>query len=278
MKAPKVVPTCTTWSTFQDENIPIGQGTYKRYYRYLESIRKSRLAAPSDPKVEITDPATPMPPRRPKINLEVLVSLVDFTWNPDLHQGLDYLWTIMDESERKSFLDGITTEVTERTSTSMSTVVPMPSKAAPPVTKPLQPQPPREGQEQGPGSTATVDQQGESGDAPASSSQTEQAEVTDAQQGTEAEASEAQQDTGAAVEESDRGSVTEPATVHSSQLATAGSTTGGAEQPTEAAESLRNRKHLRTILLVLSTWTHMLIFSTFCQQQHPDMWTLKAPM
>ena len=63
----------------------------------------------------------------------------------------------MDESERKSFLEGITTE---RTSTSMSTVVPMPSKAAQPVTRPLQPQPPQEGQEQVSESTAMDGQQG----------------------------------------------------------------------------------------------------------------------
>ena len=104
MKAPNVVPTCTTWSTFHDENRPIGQGFYRRYHRYLDSQRKSALTVPSDPDVGITDPATPQPPRRPQINLEVLVSLVDPTWNPDLHQGLDYLWTIMDESERKVFL------------------------------------------------------------------------------------------------------------------------------------------------------------------------------
>ena len=31
-------------------------------------------------------------------------------------------------------------------------------------------------------------------------------------------------------------------------------------------------------LLVHFTWTHMSIFSTFCQQQHPDMWTLRVFM
>ena len=129
MKAPKLVPTCTTWPTFHDENTPIEQGNYRRYFRYLESQRKSALTAPSDPDVAGIEPATPMPPRRPPINLEVLVSLTDPKWNPDLHRGLDYLWTIMDESERNAFLEGVTTD-SELTSTSMSTVVPMPTKAA----------------------------------------------------------------------------------------------------------------------------------------------------
>ena len=145
---------------FHDENTPIEQGNYRRYFRYLDSQRKSALIAPSDPDVSGTEPATPMPPRRPPISLEVLVSLTDSTWNPDLHRGLDYLWTIMDESERNAFLESITTEPT---STSMSTVVPMPAKAAQPAIKPLQPQPPQERQDQRPGSTAMDDQQGNSG-------------------------------------------------------------------------------------------------------------------
>ena len=85
----------------------------------------------------------------------------------------------------RSFLEGITTE---RTSTSMSTVVPMPSKASQPVTRPMQSQPPQEGQEQVSESTVMDGQQGEAGDAPASSSQTEQAEVTEALHSTTAEA------------------------------------------------------------------------------------------
>ena len=205
-----MVPTCTTWSTFHDENIPIGQGLYRRYHRYLESIRKAALTAPSDSEAGTADPVTPLPPRRPQINLEVLVSLVDPTWNPDLHQGLDYLWTIMNEFERRSFLEGITTE---RTSTAMSTVVPMPSKAAQPVTTPLQPRPTQEGQRQASESTAMDGQQREAGNVLASSSQTEQAEVTEtqhgtatgdaeAQQNTEVEANETRQDTAAVVEHS----------------------------------------------------------------------------
>ena len=137
-------------------------GNYRRYFRYLESQRRSALTAPSDPDVSGTEP-----PRRPPISLGKLVSFTDSTWNPDLHRGLDYLWTIMDESERNAFLESITTEPT---STSTSTVVPMPTKAAQPAIKPLQIQPPREG-EQRPGSTAMVDQQGKSGDTPAFSSE-----------------------------------------------------------------------------------------------------------
>ena len=139
MGAPDAIPTCTTWSTFQDTGRPIGQGNYKRYYRYLEIQRKSALTTSGDPDTGATDPKTPQPPKKPHVNLEILLSMVDSTWKPDLHKGLDYLWTIMDEFERESFLKGITTV---STSTSMSTVVPMPPKLGQSVTRPSPPQPP----------------------------------------------------------------------------------------------------------------------------------------
>ena len=211
------------------------------------------MTTSSDPDTGTTDPKTPQPPKKPQVNLEVLLSLVDPTWKPDLHRGLDYLWTIMDESERQSFLKGITTV---STSTSMSTVVPMPPKSGPPVTSPSPPQPSQREPAQVSESSVTGDQSGEPGNVPASSSQTEpadvsepqpgtSAEVVETQQDTEVESNEAQQGTATVNEESDKGSTMETATVHSSQLATAGSTTGGAEQSTETTDPPAIRNHLR---------------------------------
>ena len=211
------------------------------------------MTTSSDPDTGATDPKTPQPPKKPQVNLEVLLSLVDPTWKPDLHRGLDYLWTIMDESERESFLKGITTV---STSTSMSTVVPMPPKSGQPVTRPSPPQPPQAQQAQASESLVTGDQSEEPGDVPASSSQTKPADVpvpqssasteaVESQQDIEVESNEAQQGTATVNEESDKGSTMETATVHSSQLATAGSTTGGAEQSTETTDSPTIRNHLR---------------------------------
>ena len=105
-------------------------------------------------------------------------------------------------------------------------------------------------------SSVTGDQSGEPGNVPASSSQTAPAdvsephpgastEVVETQQDTEVESNEAQQGTATVNEESDRGSTMDTATVHSSQLATAGSTTGGAEQSTETTDPPTIRNHLR---------------------------------
>ena len=49
--------------------------------------------------------------------MDELASLADPQWNPDFHLGLDYLWTILDESERKSFLE---VAKSQHTSTAMS--------------------------------------------------------------------------------------------------------------------------------------------------------------
>ena len=245
MEAPDVIPTCTTWPTFQDMGRPIGQGFYRRYQRYLESQRKSALTTPGDPDAGAT--------KKPQVNLEVLLSMVDPTWKPDLHRGLDYLWTIMNESERESFLKGITTV---STSTSMSTVVPMPPKSGQSVPRPSPPQPPQIQQAQQPESSITGDQSQEGGAIPATSSQTvgvvvpesrsaPDTQAVESQRDIELESTEAQQGTATANEESDRGSTMETTTVHSSQLATAGSTTGGAEQSATLTGPPDLRNHLR---------------------------------
>ena len=135
MQAPLVVPTCTTWPTISDAGSPVRQCTQLRYKVFLGQARHAGEIVPSGPREGSTEPATPAQPRIPQVSLEAMVSMTDQTWKPDLHQGVDYLWTIMQESERISFLQGVTTE---RTSTSMSTVVPMASKAAQPKASPKQ--------------------------------------------------------------------------------------------------------------------------------------------
>ena len=216
-------------------------------------LRGNQPSTSSDPDAGATDPKTPQPPKKPQVNLEVLLSMVDPTWKPDLHKGLDYLWTIMDEFERESFLKGITTV---STSTSMSTVVPMPPKSGQSVTRPSPPQPPQPQRAQLPESSMTDSQSREAGAIPASSSQivlvvvpepqsVAPTEAVESQQDIELESNEAQQGTATVNEESDRGSTMETATVHSSQLATAGSTTGGAEQSTATTNPSAIRNHLR---------------------------------
>ena len=195
-----MIPTCTTWSAFQDLGGPIGQGFYKRYYQYLESQRKPDLTASGDPDTGVTDPRTPQPPKKPQVNLEVLLSMVDPTWKPDMHKGLDYLWTIMNEFERESFLKGITTV---STSTSMSTVVPMPPKSGQPVTRPSPPQPPQPQQAQPSEPSGTDSQPVVGGAIPVSSPQAvARSEAVESQQDIDLESNEAQQGTATVNEES----------------------------------------------------------------------------
>ena len=243
MGAPEVIPTCTTWSSFQDMGGPITQGPFKRFLQYLETKRRSALTTSGEPDAGDTDPRTPQPPKKPQINLETLLSMVDPTWKPDMHKGLDYLWTIMNESERESFLKSIKTV---STSTSMSTVVPMPPKSGQPAAKSSPPLPPPPQQPQPSESSGSESQVREGGAIPASSSQTAPAsEAVESQQDVDLEPIGAQQGTATVNEESDRGSTMDAATVHSSQLATAGSTTGGAEQSSVSTAPSAIRNHLR---------------------------------
>ena len=68
-----MIPTCTTWSAFQDMGGPISQGPYKRYHQYLEAQRRSASTTSGDPDAGDTDPRTPQPPKKPQINLEIAV-------------------------------------------------------------------------------------------------------------------------------------------------------------------------------------------------------------
>ena len=95
MKAPKVVPTCTTWSTFQDEGIRVQLDNHPQQKYYLSSLRRSISPSRRGPRSETSAPRTPIQTPKPPPTLEDLVAISDPTWNPDLHKGLDYLWAIM---------------------------------------------------------------------------------------------------------------------------------------------------------------------------------------
>ena len=124
MRAPDRVPTCTTWPTLWDKEEPIRLSKFKRHIKYLEYYRASEEYPPEDAEVDAAETGASSPKPKKPITTEDLAALTDSEWNPDFHQALDYLWPIMDESERKSFLD-ITK--TQHSSTSMSAMVSMPS-------------------------------------------------------------------------------------------------------------------------------------------------------
>ena len=142
----------------------------------------------------------------------------------------------MNESERDSFLKGITTE---RTSTSMSTVVPMASRTTPPAPQSLQPPPPQEEQRQ------EIESTGDAGNDPTSSSRVEQTGDAGTRQDVMTDANVPEQDIQATDEGADNDSLVETATVQSSLQATAGSTTTAAEQETDTVRPPTMRNHLR---------------------------------
>ena len=83
---------------------------------------------PETHEPEGTDTGAASPTSKPRITMEDLASLADPQWNPDFHQGLDYLWTIMDESDRKSFLEAVKTK--HKSTTAMSAMVTILPKAS----------------------------------------------------------------------------------------------------------------------------------------------------
>ena len=135
MKAPKVVPTCTTWPIFQDEGIQVHLDNHRQHKFYLSSLRRSPSPSRRGPRSETSAPRTPIQTPKPPPTIEDLVAISDSTWNPDLHQGLDYLWAIMQVSEREAFLKGL---AAQRESTSMSTMVQIISDATQPAIEPTQ--------------------------------------------------------------------------------------------------------------------------------------------
>ena len=101
MKAPKVIPTCTAWSIFQDEGVQVQFDRYRQHAYYLDSIRRSTSPSRRGHRSETPAPRTPIQTPKPPPTLEDLVEISDPTWNPDLHRGVDYLWAIMQDSERQ---------------------------------------------------------------------------------------------------------------------------------------------------------------------------------
>ena len=71
-----------------------------------------------------------------------MVTISDPSWNPDLHPGVDYLWAVMQVSEREAFLRGF---ANRQESTSMSTMVQIASEPTQPAIEPAQVQPSVEG-------------------------------------------------------------------------------------------------------------------------------------
>ena len=163
MKAPTVVPTCTTWPTFQDEEIRVQLDNHRQHIYYLESLRRSISPSRRGPRSETSAPRTPIQTPKPPPTLEDLVAISDPTWNPDLHKGLDYLWAIMQVSEREAFLKGI---AAQRESTSMSAMVQVTPEITQPAVEPTQPPPVQEESEQPPESSAMEGPQEEPGDIP----------------------------------------------------------------------------------------------------------------
>ena len=196
MRAPKIVPTCTTWSIFQDEGIQIQMDGHRQHKYYLSLLRRSPSPGRRGPRSETSAPRTPIQTPKPPPTLEDLIAISDPTWNPDLHQGMDYLWAIMQVTEQEAFLKGL---AAQRESTSMSTMVQIISDDTQPAIEPAQAPPTEEAPEQsveateeGPEQlveTAAEDpdqpedqpdpdgHQGEAGDTPAASSDQADQEV-----------------------------------------------------------------------------------------------------
>ena len=134
--------------------------TYRQHKCYLDSLRR---ISPSrrGPRSETSAPRiqTPEPPP----TIEDLVAISDPTWNPDLHQGLDYLWAIMQVPEREAFLRGL---AAHRESTSMSAMVQISPETTQPAVEPTQPPPIQEEPTQSAESTAMEGPQEEPGDTP----------------------------------------------------------------------------------------------------------------
>ena len=135
MNAPTVVPTCTTWSDFQDEGTPVHLEQYRQHKLYLSSLRRSPSPSRRGPRSETPAPRTPIQTPKPPPTIDDLVTISDTTWNPSLHQGLDYLWAIMQDKEREAFLKGLKAQ---QDSTSMSTIVPIISGETSRASEPIQ--------------------------------------------------------------------------------------------------------------------------------------------
>ena len=137
MKAPMVVPTCTAWPIFQDEGTPVQMDRHRQHQYYLNSLRKSPSPSRRGPRSGTPAPTTPIQTPKPPMTIDDLVAISDPSWNPDLHQGVDYLWAIMQGPEREAFLRGF---ANRQESTSMSTMVQITSEPIQPASESTQAQ------------------------------------------------------------------------------------------------------------------------------------------
>ena len=60
MKAPRVIPTCTTWPIFQDEGIQVQMDSHRQHKFYLSSLRRSPSPSRRGPRSETSAPRTPI--------------------------------------------------------------------------------------------------------------------------------------------------------------------------------------------------------------------------
>ena len=189
MKAPRVIPTCTTWSIFQDEGIQVQMDSHRQHKSYLSSLRRSPSPSRRGPRSETPAPRTPIQTPKPPPTIDDLVAISDPTWNPDLHKGLDYFWAIMQDTERKAFLRGLGAQ---RESTSMSAMVQITSESTQPAVEPAQAQAIVEEPEQS--ADATVEEPEQSTDATVEEpEQSADATVEEPEQSAEATAEEGPQ-------------------------------------------------------------------------------------
>ena len=234
MKAPDLVPTCTTWQGLKDDGQPIRLTRIKRHLVYLKQYRDSDEFSPENYEAEGTDTGAASPTNKPRITMDDLASLADSQWNPDFHQGLDYLWTIMDESDRKSFLEA---SKNQNTSTAMSTMVTIPPKASQSTVRPSEQQTQVEGQGTDVASMDPSHEQEGTEDTSGPPPQTDEVESMDTKQG-EIVIS----------EDNDQGQTVGETTL-SSQLADVGSTEAGDESKTNAVDSSKPINSLRKYLI-----------------------------
>ena len=233
MRAPKVIPTCTTWSTFYDEGSRIHLHNYRQHKHYLDSLRRSISPSRRGPRSETSAPRTPIQTPKPPPTLEDLVAISDPTWNPDLHKGLDYLWAIMQVPEREAFLRGL---AAQQESTSMSAMVQIPPEETQQAAESTQPPPIQEEPEQPADSTAMEGPPEEPGDDPAVPSDQPDLE-------------EVKKESDSVKQEDDQSDGDEAAADQVSQVATAGSVLGEAEPAADLqlAQVRRNRLARYTI-------------------------------
>ena len=75
MKAPRVVPTFTTWPIFQDEGIQVQMDSHRQHKYYLSSLRRSPSPSRRGPRSETSAPRTPIQTPKPPPTIDDLVAI-----------------------------------------------------------------------------------------------------------------------------------------------------------------------------------------------------------